>query len=138
MKFPLKINDHARCLVCKAPLSAPRADAAQQPESVAFSFNVLSTVHGPSHPVFLGSLLQLGWDSGIRKSPRSQASIGTAFTVAKKDGRDASVGEIDLHCCSAHCLRQLLNGALDELERRISEQRPVVHQARKSRRSKDA
>jgi hypothetical protein len=56
----------------------------------------MSHVHGRSDPVFLGSLLMLGWDAGISKYPQSRSSIGASLVVAKKDGPDPRVGEMDL------------------------------------------
>jgi len=105
---------------------------------VSLGFTVLSHVHGRSYPVFLGSMLMLGWDSGVSKHPQSRSSIGAAFIAAKKDGRDAEVGQMELHFCSTRCLRRFFKDAIDELDRRIAAERPALQKARKSRRPKAA
>jgi hypothetical protein len=134
MRFPLNANKPPlRCPVCKKPTSGADSAAAPQPESVSLGFTVLSHVHGRSAPVFLGAMLQLGWDAGIAKHPRSRANIGAAFTVAKKEGRDTEAGEMELRFCSARCLRQFLNAAVDELDRRIALNRPAAEAADKTK-----
>jgi hypothetical protein len=79
--------------------------------------------------VFLGCDLILGWDSGIAKSPRSRASLGAAFTAAKKDARDAGAGRLEIQFCSTRCLRQFLMDAVDELEHWVAVVDPDVRAA---------
>jgi hypothetical protein len=93
----------------------------------------VSYVHGRSYPVYLGSTLTLGWDSGVSKHPQSRSSIGAVLTVAKKDGRGPNVGEMALQFCSTRCLRRFLKGAVDELDRRIAAEKPTVGRAKKRR-----
>ena len=138
MRFPLNTNKQVRCPVCKKPGPGTKSPVTPRPESVALGFTVLSFVHGRSHPVFLGSMLTLGWDSGISKHPQSRSSIGAAFTVARKNGRKPDVGQIELHFCSTRCLRRFLKDAVDELERRIATEKPAMRKAKKSRRSEGA
>ena len=91
----------------------------------------MSFVHGQSYPVFLGSQLILGWDAGVAKHPLSRRSLGSAFTVAKKDGRNADASELDIEFCSTRCLRKFLMEAVDELDRRIVTVKPEVKRAKK-------
>jgi hypothetical protein len=88
-------------------------------------------VHGRSYPVFLGSELMFAWDSGIAK-PNARASLGASFGVARKDGRDPDVGQMSIQFCSTRCLRQFLQKAVDELERRIAEVKPEVRAIQQS------
>lgn len=135
MRFPLNANKQIRCPVCKKRGPGTKSPVTPRPESVSLGFTVLSFVHGRSYPVFLGSMLMLGWDSGISKHPQSRSSIGAAFTVAEKNGRNPDVGQMELHFCSTRCLRRFLKDAVDELDRRIAAAKPAVRKAKKSRRS---
>jgi hypothetical protein len=135
MRYPLNANKQVSCPVCKKPGPGTKSPVTPRPEAVSLSFTVLSHVHGRSYPVFLGSMLTFGWDSGVSKHPQSRSSIGAAFTVAKKDGRDPEVGEMELHFCSTRCLRRFLKDAVDELDQRIAAERPALQKAKKSRRS---
>jgi hypothetical protein len=136
MRYPLNANKQVSCPVCKKPGPGTRSPVTPRPEAVSVSFTVLSHVHGGSYPVFLGSMLMLGWDSGVSKHPRSRSSIGAAFTVAKKDGRDPGAGEIELHICSTRCLRRFFRDAVDELDQRIAAEMPALQKARKAPKSR--
>lgn len=118
MRFPIDVTKQSRCAVCKKAGPGTNSPVTPRPETVSFSFTVLSTVIGQSRPVFLGSTLMLGWDSGVTDSPKQRISKGASFNVAKKDGKNADVGTMDVHFCSTKCLRTFLNEAVDELERR--------------------
>ncbi|MEW4530928.1 hypothetical protein [Maioricimonas sp. JC845] len=96
------------------------------------SFNVMAQVHGRSYPVFLGSHLMLGWDSGVCKHPQSRSSLGASFFVAKKDGETPDVGQMEIQFCSVGCMRQFLMNAVDELERRIEKVTPEVAVAKEA------
>lgn len=135
MRYPLIANKQISCPVCKKPGPGTRSPVTPRPEAVSLGFTVLSHVHGRSYPVFFGSTLMLAWDSGVSKHPQSRSSIGAAFAVAKKDGRDSEVGEMELHFCSTRCLRRFFKDAIDELDRRIAAEKPSVQKAKKSRRS---
>jgi hypothetical protein len=87
---------------------------------------VHSFVHGRSYPVFLGSDLILGWDSGVATSPRRRASPGASFSAAKKKARDPGAGRLEIQFCSTRCLRQFLLDAVDELERRVASVVPKI------------
>jgi hypothetical protein len=79
----------------------------------------MSHVHGRSYPVFLGSHLITGWDSGIARHPQSRTSSGASFFVAKKNRKTAGVGQMDIEFCSTRCMCRFLNEVVDELDRRI-------------------
>lgn len=128
MRFPINVTNQKRCPICKKP-GANRATT-PRPETVSLSFSVMSFVHGRSYPVYLGSHLVLGWDSGIDKSAQSRASLGAAFFAAKKKGRDAKVGELEIRFCSTRCLRKFFEEIVDELERRVAAVEPAVRAAR--------
>lgn len=100
-------------------------------------FSVMSQVHGRSYPVYLGSHLMLGWDSGISKHPRAHASLGAHLFVAKKDGRRPDVGDVEIQFCSTRCMRRFVNEAIDELERRIAKVMPEVKTAKHSKALRD-
>ena len=74
MRFPVNVTSQKRCPVCKKAGPGTNPPATPRPETASLSFVVLSFVHGRSYPVFLGSALILGWDSGVAKSPRSRAA----------------------------------------------------------------
>ena len=132
MRFPLNIARQQRCPVCKKPGPGTKPATTPRPECASLLFTVMSHVHGRSYPVFLGSHLMLGWDSGVSKHPLSRSSLGASFFVAKKDGRRADVGTMELHFCSTQCLRRFLNEAVDELDRRIAVVKPQVEAVGKS------
>lgn len=96
------------------------------------SFTVMSHIHGRSYPVFLGSNLMLGWDSGVSKHPNSRSSLGASLFVAKKDGTTPDVGQMEIQFCSVSCMRHFLMEAVDELERRISNVIPEVKEVKQS------
>jgi len=129
MRFPINVTKQKRCPVCKKPGPGTKSPVTPRPEVASLSFTVMSHVHGRSYPVFLGSHLMLGWDSGLSKHPQSRASLGAAFFVAKKDGKKPDVGQMEIQFCSVRCLRRFLKEAVDELERRIAEVKPVVKDA---------
>ena len=59
------------------------------------------------YPVFLGSELILGRDSGARESAVPGVA-GPSFTAAKKVARDADAGGLEIRFCSTRCLHQFL------------------------------
>ena len=126
MRFPINVLKQNRCPICKKLGPGTKSPVTPRPEVVSLSFNVMSFVHGRSYPVFLGSHLMLGWDSGVCKHPQSRSSLGATFFVAKKDGRTPDVGEMEIQFCSVACMRQFLMDAVDELERRIEKVTPEV------------
>jgi hypothetical protein len=130
MRFPVNVTEQKWCPVCKKPGPGTNPPATPRPETASLSFVVQSFVHGRSYPVYLGSDLILGWDSGVTKSPRSRASLGAAFTAAKKDARDANAGRLENQFCSTRCLRRFLEEAVDELERRVAAVGPAVRAAK--------
>jgi hypothetical protein len=119
MRFPIDVTKQARCPVCKKAGPGTNSPVTPRPETVSLSFTVLSTVIGQSRPVFLGSTLMLGWDSGVTDSPKQRVSKGASFNVAMKNGKHADVGTMDVHFCSTKCLRSFLDDAVTELERRM-------------------
>lgn len=78
----------------------------------------------------------LGWDSGVTKHPQSRASLGAAFVVAKKDGKDPEAGNLDLNFCSTRCMRRFLRQAVDDLDRRIAAVKPEIKAITKKTRKK--
>jgi hypothetical protein len=90
----------------------------------------MSYVHGRSYPVYLGSHLMHGWDSGVCKHPRARSSLGAAFFAAKKDGKTPAVGEMEIQFCSIRCMRRFFKEAIDELERRVAKVMPAVKKAK--------
>jgi hypothetical protein len=129
MRFPVNVTSQKRCPVCKKAGPGTNPPVVPRQETAALLFVVQSFVHGRSYPVFLGSDLILGWDSGVAKSPRSRASLGAAFTAARKEARDANAGRLEIQFCSIRCLRQFLMDAVDELERRVAAVEPEVRVA---------
>jgi hypothetical protein len=119
MRFPIDVTKQSRCAVCKKAGPGTNSPVTPRPETVSLSFTVLSTVIGQSRPVFLGSTLMLGWDSGVTDSPKQRVSKGAAFNVATKSGKNADVGTMAVHFCSTKCLRTFLDEAVGELERRM-------------------
>jgi hypothetical protein len=130
MRFPINVSNQNRCPVCKKPGAGTKSPVTPRPEVVTMWFNVMSTVHGRSYPVFLGSHLLLGWDSGVSKHPQSRASLGASVFVAKKDGRKPAVGQMEIQFCSVRCLRKFFKAAIDELERKIVEVKPELKKAK--------
>lgn len=135
MKFPVNVSAQKKCPICGKKGPGTCSPVTPRPEVATITFTVMSQVHGRSYPVFLGSHLMFGWDSGISKNPRSRASLGAAFTAAKKDGRDARVGQIQIEFCSVPCMRRYLNEAVDELESRINKVKPSVRAVKKQDKS---
>jgi hypothetical protein len=129
MRFPVNVTSLKRCPLCKkaGPGTEPRDTP--RPENASLTLVVQSFVHGRSYPVFLGGELIFGWDSGVSKSPRSRASLGAAFTAAKKEARGAAAGTLEIQFCSTACLRNFLMAAVDELERRTAAIQPEVRAA---------
>jgi hypothetical protein len=130
MRFPVNVTRQTRCPVCKTAGPGTNQPVTPRQPTATLSFVVQSFVHGRSYPVFLGSDLILGWDSGVSKSPKSRAALGAAFTVAKKEARDADAGKLEIQFCSTDCLRQFLMTAVDELERRVAAVEPEVRAAK--------
>jgi hypothetical protein len=130
MRFPVNVTSQKRCPVCKKAGPGTNPPDTPRPENASLSFVVQCFVHGRSYPVFLGSNLILGWDSGVARSPRSRSSLGAAFTAAKKEARDAGAGCLEIQFCSTRCLRQFLMDAVDELERRVVIVEPEIRAAR--------
>ena len=81
--------------------------------------------------MYLGSFLQLGWDSGVSKHPQARTSLGSSLFVAKKAGRTADAGIMDIHFCSTRCMRRFLKAAMDELDRRIAVVKREVRKLKK-------
>jgi len=131
MRFPVNVTSQKRCPVCKKAGPGTNPPATPRPEVASLLFSVQSFVHGRSYPVYLGSDLILGWDSGVSKSARSRASLGAAFTALKKDARNPGAGQLEIQFCSTRCMRKFLEAAMDELERRIAAIEPEVREAKK-------
>lgn len=138
MKFPINISNQKRCPVCKKLGPGTKSAVTPRPEAASLSFRVMSFVQGRSYPVFLGSLLQVGWDSGVSRHPQSRTSIGASFLVAKKGGRTPDVGTMEVEFCSTRCMRKFLKAAVDELDRRIVIAKREVRLAKKHRPRKPA
>ncbi|HWA26076.1 MAG TPA: hypothetical protein VG734_10460 [Lacunisphaera sp.] len=130
MKFPLNVTQQTYCPVCRKAGPGTNSPVTPRPETVTLTFSVQSFVHGRSYPVYMGSLLMLGWDSGISKHPQSRASIGEAIILAKKYARDPQAGQLEVVFCSTRCLRRFVKQAIDELDRRIALNRPTVRKAK--------
>jgi hypothetical protein len=136
MRFPINVSTQARCPVCKKSGPGTNSPVTPRPEVASIWFQVMSFVHGRSYPVYFGSHLMLGWDSGIDKHPRSRTSLGASFFVAKKDGRNPNVGEMEIQFCSTRCMRRFFKEAIDELDRRIDAVEPELKAAKKKAKSK--
>lgn len=131
MRFPINVGKQKRCPACKKPGPGTKLPVTPRPEVVSLSFVVMSYVHGRSYPVYLGSHLLLGWDSGVAKHPQSRASLGSARTVAKNVGKNADASLMEIQFCSTRCMRRFLKEAIDELDRRIATVKPKMREVRK-------
>ncbi len=130
MRFPIDLTAQVRCPVCKQPGPGTNPPGTPRPEVASLTFTVMSQVRGASRAIFLGSHLMFGWDSGVKKSKRSRASLGAAFVAARKDAGGPNEGEMEISFCSTRCLRRFLNEAVDDLERRVEAIAPQVAAAK--------
>ncbi len=87
MRFPIKISKQNRCPVCKKRGPGTKSPVTPRPEAASMAFTVMSYVHGKSYPVFLGSHLMLGWDSGVCKHPQSRSSLVHPILWLRKTGK---------------------------------------------------
>jgi hypothetical protein len=131
MRFPIDATRQTRCPVCKAASPGTDPPATPRPETASLSFAVWHQSAEPTaRPVVLGGDLALGWDAGVCKSSRSPTTLGAVVRAAQLQAPRAGEGLIQLRFCSIACLRQFLQSAVDELERRAAAVRPQVEVAR--------
>jgi hypothetical protein len=128
MRFPIKVTRQKRCPICKSPVPDLDDDSSEVPASgiASLCFQVMSYIHGRSYPVYLGSHMTLGWDTGVVRHPQSRTSLGASLSVAEKDEKTADAGNMQIQFCSTRCMRHFFKQAIDELERRIAVVKPEV------------
>src|SRR5262245_4952373 len=130
MRFPINVTKQSRCPVCKKKGPGTRPLATPRPSTATLSLFVMAHVHGRSYPVFMGSNLYLGWDSGSSKHPRSRTAIGASVLIAKKSGKAREAGAMEVCFCSITCMRKFFNDAIDELDRQVGAAKDEVNDAR--------
>ncbi len=130
MRFPVDVTRQNRCPVCKTDGPGRIPSATPRPESASLSFAVYATTKGAANPVVLGGDLFFGWDAGVCNSPKSLTSLGAAVRVLRTEARGPNEGTMGVQFCSTDCMRQFLNAAVDELERRGRAIEPKVRTAR--------